>query len=81
MIYELTSPNWQIAMSKQLSQDIALLKLHLRNGNAEGKSLKSLLYENAGTERNLRIIPIEPSDTLYKAVDEDLIKYLSLIHI
>ena len=79
VIYELTSPNWQIAMSKQLSQDIALLKLHLRNGNAEGKSLKSLLYENAGTERNLRIIPIEPSDTLYKAVDEDLIKYSTLI--
>ncbi|KAK6455193.1 UDPglucose glycoprotein glucose phosphotransferase [Scheffersomyces xylosifermentans] len=74
VIYDLTSPNWQIAMGKQLSQDISLLKQYIRSGAAEGKSLKSLLYENAASERNLRIIPIEPSEILYKPIDRDLIE-------
>ncbi|KAK6462214.1 UDPglucose glycoprotein glucose phosphotransferase, partial [Scheffersomyces coipomensis] len=73
VIYELTSPNWQIAMGQQLSQDIALLKRYIEDDRTKGKSLKSLLYQNAKSERNLRIIPTEPGDIIYKSIDEDLI--------
>lgn len=72
VIYDLSSPNWQIAMGKQLSQDIKVLKHHLKNGG-KGK-LKDILYQNAKTERNLNIIPLDPSELIYKAIDEDIIK-------
>ena len=32
VIYDLRAPNWQIAMSKQISQDISLIKTFLRQG-------------------------------------------------
>lgn len=72
VIYDLRAPNWQIAMSKQISQDISLIKTFLRQGPIEGK-LKDLLYSNAKSERNLRIIPLEPSDIIYKKIDKELI--------
>ncbi|ODV78429.1 glycosyltransferase family 24 protein [Suhomyces tanzawaensis NRRL Y-17324] len=73
VIYELTSPNWQIAMGKQLSQDIVLLKQHISSGKADGKSLKSILYQGSKSTRNLRIIPADPADVMYKFVDSQLI--------
>lgn len=71
VIYDLSSPNWQIAMGKQLSQDIKILKHHLKN-DVKGR-LKDILYQNAKTERNLNIIPLDPSDLIYKAIDEEMI--------
>lgn len=72
VIYDLRAPNWQIAMSKQISQDISLIKTFLRQGPIEGR-LKDVLYSNAKSERNLRIIPLEPSDIIYKKIDKELI--------
>lgn len=73
VIHELNSPTWQISMGKQLAQDISLLKHHIRSGAAHRKSLKSLLYENAKAERNLRITPLDPSEVIYKPIDGELI--------
>ncbi|KAK6200402.1 UDPglucose glycoprotein glucose phosphotransferase [Scheffersomyces amazonensis] len=73
VIYELDSPNWQMAMGNQLSQDIALIRRHIEDGIPKGKSLKSLLYENAKSERDLRIIPKDPENVIYKSIDKELI--------
>ena len=35
--------------------------------------MKDVLYSNAKSERNLRIIPLEPSDIIYKKIDKELI--------
>lgn len=72
VIYDLRSPNWQIAMSKQISQDVSLIKSFLRQGPVEGK-LKDKLYSNAKEKRNLRVIPLEPSEIIYKSVDTELL--------
>ncbi|EGW31512.1 uncharacterized protein SPAPADRAFT_72303 [Spathaspora passalidarum NRRL Y-27907] len=70
VINELSSSNWQITMGKQLSQDINLIKSRLREGVS--MSLKELIYSNAKTERNLRIVPLEPSEILYKPIDREI---------
>ncbi|RLV94181.1 UDP-glucose:glycoprotein glucosyltransferase [Spathaspora sp. JA1] len=71
VINDLTSTNWQINMGKQLSQDINWIKTQLKQGN-NIRSLKDLIYSNAKTQRNLRIVPLEPSEILYKPIDQEL---------
>ncbi|KAI3406722.2 KRE5 [Candida oxycetoniae] len=73
VIHDMSQSNWQILMSKQIAQDVSLLKSYLRQGPVEGK-LKDLLYLNAKTERDLRIHPQTPKDVLYKLVNKDLFK-------
>ncbi|KAG7664196.1 KRE5 [[Candida] subhashii] len=73
VINDLASPNWQISMGKQIAQDIGVIKNRLGQGGIQG-SLKELLYSNAKPERNLRIVPLEPSEILYKAIDRELIQ-------
>lgn len=73
VIHELRSPTWQISMGQQLTQDISLLKNYISTGKAYGKSLKSLLYENARSERNLRVLPLDPSEVIYKLVNAELL--------
>ncbi|KAL6452794.1 LOW QUALITY PROTEIN: gpt1 UDP-glucose:glycoprotein glucosyltransferase [Candida maltosa Xu316] len=71
VIYESRSPNWQIAMSKQISQDVSLIKRFLRESPSDDK-LKHSLYSNAKNKRDLRIIPLEPSEIIYKSIDREL---------
>ncbi|CUM50610.1 uncharacterized protein AC631_04294 [Debaryomyces fabryi] len=72
VIYELTS-TWQVLMGKQLSQDIRLIQNHIQKGNDINKSLKGFLFENAKSERNLRIIPEDASLIKYKGINQELI--------
>ncbi|CAI5758538.1 unnamed protein product [Candida verbasci] len=73
VINDLTSKDWQLAMSKQISQDVNLIKSQLRQAPYDGK-LKNLIYANAKEERNLKIVPLEPSEIVYKSIDRELIK-------
>ncbi|CCG22175.1 Kre5 predicted UDP-glucose:glycoprotein glucosyltransferase [Candida orthopsilosis Co 90-125] len=73
VIHDLFASNWQIAMSKQIEQDNALIKSQLRSGDMNG-SLKDILYNNAKSERNLRIHPLDPSEIIYKRIDHDLMR-------
>ncbi|KAI5950192.1 KRE5 [Candida margitis] len=68
-----STSNWQISMSKQIEQDIALIKNQLKSGSVNG-NLKDIVYNNAKSERNLRIHPLDPSDIIYKRVDQDLVR-------
>lgn len=72
VIYELTS-TWQVLMGKQLAQDIRLIQNHIQKGDDVNKSLKSFLFENAKSERNLRIIPNDASLIKYKGINQELI--------
>lgn len=73
VILDLLSPDWQISMSKQISQDISLLKKHLKSDNKSELPLKDVLYTHARDFRDTRIIPSEPQNALYKAIDQDLV--------
>ncbi|CAK9438099.1 uncharacterized protein LODBEIA_P24170 [Lodderomyces beijingensis] len=73
VIHDLASSNWQISMSKQIAQDVNLVKSFLKQGPVEAK-LKDLIYQNAKKKRNLQVHPLNPRDNLYKRVDEDLYK-------
>ncbi|KAI5958313.1 KRE5 [Candida theae] len=73
VIHDLFSSNWQVAMSKQIEQDNALVKTQLKSGEVKGK-LKDVLYNNAKSERNLRIHPLDPSEIIYKKIDQDLVR-------
>ncbi|CAD1809659.1 UDP-glucose:Glycoprotein Glucosyltransferase family protein [Candida parapsilosis] len=73
VIHDLFSSNWQVAMSKQIEQDNSLIKTQLRQGDVNG-NLKDIIYNNAKSERNLRIHPLDPSEIIYKKIDHDLMR-------
>lgn len=73
VIFDLSSPDWQISMSKQIAQDIKLLKQYLKSEETNRKLLKDILYTNAKTLRDTRIIPMDPVDAIYKSIDQELI--------
>lgn len=73
VIYDLKSPSWQIDMGKQLQQDVKMLQQHIVSGADKGKSLKDLLYKDSRSSRNLRVVPKDPSNVIYKRVSQELI--------
>lgn len=74
VINELESPNWQTAFGKQIIQDVKLIQQRLSNSYFSEKTpLRSILYENARTKRNLKIVPTDLSTLSYKLVSEELI--------
>ncbi|KAI5953635.1 KRE5 [Candida jiufengensis] len=75
VIQDISSSNWQLAMSKQIAQDISLIKTYLRQGPVDGKLKDAILYKNAKSERNLRVLPLDPADLIYKAVDQELMDH------
>lgn len=72
VIHELRS-TWQASMGRQITQDVRLIQRYIKNGVDNSKPLKSLLFENAKTERNLRIIPTDPRLVKYKGISQELI--------
>nr|WOG36150.1 uncharacterized protein [Candida metapsilosis] len=73
VIHDLFISNWQVSLSRQIEQDNSLIKSQLKSGDVKG-NLKDVLYNNAKSERNLRIHPLDPSDIIYKRIDQELIK-------
>lgn len=68
VIHNLQGGNWQADMKNQVAHDVKLLQRHIRDGTDTGRSLKSIIYDNAKTERNLRVIPKDPSNIRYKKI-------------
>lgn len=74
VIYEMATSNWQMNVKNQLAQDTRLIQLYVTQGRGKNQKLKSLLYEGAKSERNLRIIPSDLDLILYKGISTDLIQ-------
>lgn len=73
VIHSLHEKDWQLSMAQQILHDVKLLQTAMKDGKHEGKSLKSILYENAKSERVLKINPANPNDIKYKLITEELI--------
>lgn len=78
VITPLSSPNWQNFIGKQIVQDVTIIQKHLKS-NHNIPLLKSLLYDQAGTKRNSRIIPSDLSTLKYKLITEELLNESTLI--
>ncbi|CAH2353376.1 killer toxin-resistance protein 5 [[Candida] railenensis] len=78
VITSLSSPNWQNFIGKQIVQDVTIIQKQLKLNN-KISSLKSLLYDQAGTKRNSRIVPSDLSTLKYKLITEELLKESILI--
>lgn len=74
VINDLQGSTWQKDMKNQVAQDVRLLQHHIRQETDQGKKLKDILYENAKSERNLRVIPKDPANILYKRISNDMYK-------
>lgn len=64
---------WRDKMAQQLVKDIQTLQKAVSMGDV-GLSMKSYLYKNAKSERNLEIVPLHSSQLKYKKVTSALIK-------
>ncbi|CAK7909602.1 killer toxin-resistance protein 5 [[Candida] anglica] len=73
VINELTAQGWQSAMGKQISHDVRIINFHVKQSTYMDTPLKSLIYENAQSSRNLKIIPTDPSAMKFKPISEELI--------
>lgn len=71
--------NWKAGLGKQVSQDVQLLKEHLRLNDIIEQPLRSILYDRAKSERNSKVIPTDPTKVIYKQVDKELLENLVLI--
>lgn len=73
VIHNMKSP-WQAAMTKQLGNDVRLLQQKIRNGEDNGKQLKSVLFHDAKEKRNSRVSPKDLSNIRYKEISEEMIE-------
>lgn len=73
VIHYMRSSNWQSAMGTQINHDVRLLQQKITLGEDQGKPLKSVLYANAKSERNTRVIPKDPSNIRYKKITLEMI--------
>ncbi|CUM67935.1 uncharacterized protein PRCAT00005648001 [Priceomyces carsonii] len=72
VIYDLRSPNWQAQMKTQMAEDVKSLRQYLSHTSESHISLKEALYHNANTERNTRIIPLDPNEAKYIKLSKEL---------
>lgn len=72
VIHDMKSP-WQAAMAKQMGSDVHLLQKRIRNREDEGRSLKSVLFQDAKDSRNSRVSPRDLSNIRYKGITKELI--------
>lgn len=78
VIYDLRS-TWHISLGRQMMQDFRLIKNALTEKADTRVSLKSILYKNAKSKRNIRIFPLDLRDVKYQAISLDLIRYSTTI--
>lgn len=72
VIHSLRSSTWQADMKTQVFQDVKLLQRHIHEGVDDSTSLKSIIYSTAKEERNLRIVPDNPSTIRYKRITQEM---------
>lgn len=73
VIHNMRSSNWQAAMGKQIAHDVRLLQQKIRDELDVGTPLKDILYEDAKTIRNTRVVPLDPANIRYKKVSHEML--------
>lgn len=74
VIHSLRSTTWQADMKSQVYQDVKLLQRNIHEGVKDSTSLKSIIYSTAKDERNLRIVPDDPSTIRFKRITPEMYK-------
>lgn len=73
VIHSLYERDWQLSMAQQILHDVKTLQEAMMEGKHENRTLKSILYDDAKSERNLKINPANPSDIKYKLITDELV--------
>lgn len=71
VIHSLRTP-WQAALQQQVGRDVRTLQQRIKDGSDKGKSLRSIVYEDALDNRNLKIVPKDLSNIRYKEISEEM---------
>lgn len=66
---------WHLLLRNQIMQDVKFLQFYVENNMYSDEPLKSIIYNNAKSKRNLQIIPRDPSEIKYKQITETLLHH------